>query len=140
MDNIFDFIIYLNAHIPADAEFRLEYYDIVKQRNVAIEILRENLAEKFCDSFLYNVNTSQLRTAISQPVNSYCKEILLCDYKVICDETNNPPCDVASGILNCDLYIDYSPQFELNICIHNPITETEELEQAYDRAMGIVGK
>ncbi len=132
MDNIFDFITYLNAHIPADAEFRPEYHDIIKQRNAAIE--------KLCDSFLYSANTSQLRTAISQSVDSYCKEILPYNYKVICDETNNPPCDVANGILNCDLYIDYIPPFELTICVHNPITETEELKQAYDRAMSIIGK
>jgi phage tail sheath protein FI len=70
--------------------------------------LRRDLTS-FLQDFVYELNNERNRLLAYNGVDSYLREIRsregLTDYRVVCDETNNPPSVIDQNKLNLDIYV-----------------------------------
>jgi len=64
---------------------------------------------EFLEYFIFELNTALTRTLIVTGINTFMENIKgrggVYDYKIICDNTNNPAGDVDNYKLNVDLYL-----------------------------------
>lgn len=70
-----------------------------------MELSYESIKEILTEEFKYEVADERLRYRVRQRTRELVSQLLLPDdqFRVVCDESNNPPESVKHGILNVDL-------------------------------------
>lgn len=82
-----------------------------------MELSYESIKEILTEEFKYEVVDERLRYRVRQRAHELVSQLLLSDgqFRVVCDESNNPPESVEQGILNVDLKMpDWWVEWYLN--------------------------
>ena len=101
------------------------------------------------ESYLFEVNDEITRRSVADEVRLMLKKLVasqhISDSVVECNEVNNPPKLIDSGCLRADVWIQPFHSVDL---VHmwftlvpgnlEPVMEEDDLNQRYDRAMGVL--
>lgn len=101
-----DFILYAPVGRPDDPD-RLTVVESVKCKQLIAQI-KEDL-EPLLENYLFELNTALTRACVVDSVARYLRHTDSYAFRVVCDETNNPPETIANHQLNVDLFVQPNP-------------------------------
>jgi len=85
------------------------------------------------------INDSTTRYHVAADIGAFGDELInrkaICDYTVVCDETNNPPSIIDNGELMVDVYFKQHRSIDI---IHIRTIPIDDIISAFEYAMKVV--
>jgi phage tail sheath protein FI len=123
----------------------------MKAKREIIDAVKDSI-QNLLNAYLFEANDELTRNSITATAKHYLSDYvnnrIIHDYKVVCDETNNPPEDIDRGRLTTDVYIQPQRSVEYTIVRaviqpqgaefeYTPEVTFETEEEAYNYRLGL---